>query len=122
VQLVRSLGHWLVAAAVLAVGLLLTWMLTHRQLLANEQMQRERLSQAVSATTEALAQRVRAYADLVAGVRDLFLANPQLTWRQFDRVARGRDFPRDYPELRHLTFTRVVGAAELPAFEQRLRD
>jgi len=122
VQLVRSLGHWVVAAAVLAVGLLLTWMLTHRQLLANEQMQRERLSQAVSATTDALAQRVRAYADLVAGVRDLFLANPQLTWRQFDRVARGRDFPRDYPELRHLTFTRVVGAAELPAFEQRLRD
>jgi len=122
VQLVRSLGHWVVAAAVLAVGLLLTWMLTHRQLLANEQMQRERLSQAVSATTDAFAQRVRAYADVVAGVRDLFLANPQLTWRQFDRAARARDFPRDYPELRHLTFARAVGAGDLPAFEQRLRD
>src|SRR5690606_3990998 len=103
-------------------GLLLTWMLTHRQLLANEQMRRERLSQAVSATTGALAQRVRAHADLVAGVRDLFLANPRLPWRQFDRVARARDFPGDYPELRYLTFARAVGAGELPAVEQRLRD
>ena len=121
-QMVRSLGHWMAAAAVLAAGLLLTWMLAHRQQAANEQTQRERFLQAASATTDALARRMRAYADVVAGARDLFLANPQLTWRQFDRVAQGRDLRGNYPEMRSLTFARAVGTGELPAFEQRLRE
>ena len=120
-QVLRRLGHWMVAAVVLAAGLLLTWMLADRQQRANERTQQERFGQAVNAATAALTQRLRAYSDMVADARDLFLANPQLTWRQFDRVVQGRDVRGDYPEVRNLTFTRAVGAAELPAFEQRLR-
>ncbi|QXL84491.1 EAL domain-containing protein [Comamonas sp. NLF-1-9] len=115
------MGHWLAGAGVLLAGLLLAWTLAHRQQLANERMAAERFGQAVTATTEALSRRLEACSAIVAGVRDLFAVDPDLDWRRFDRVLQARGFRAHYPELRTLSFTRVVAAQDLPAMEERLR-
>jgi len=121
VPLLRPAAHWLTVAAILFAGAAVTWLLVRQQQLASAHIAEERFIQDVEESTEALRQRVRAHADVVAGVRDLFLANPQLTWQQFERVARERDWHRSYPELRNLTFARHASTEELPALERQLQ-
>ena len=118
--LLRHAAHWLTAAAILVVGAAVTWLLVRQQQLANEQAAQERFAKEVSAATDVLAARLKGHANVVAGMRDLFTAAPDLSWRRFERVADERGFQRAYPEIRRLSFARRVPRAELAVFEQRL--
>ena len=116
----RPAAHWLTAAAILIAGAAVTWLLVLQQSSTNEHAAQERFAKEVSAANDILAARLKGHANIVAGMRDLFTAAPDLGWQRFGQVADERDFQRAYPEIRRLSFARRVAQADLPAFEQRL--
>ncbi|ODS92759.1 MAG: hypothetical protein ABS45_06055 [Comamonas sp. SCN 65-56] len=116
----RPAAHWLTAAAILIAGAAVTWLLVLQQRSTNEHAAQERFANEVNAATDILAARLKGHANIVAGMRDLFTAAPDLGWQRFNRVADERDFQRAYPEMRRLSFARRVPQADLPAFERRL--
>lgn len=117
----RSRGFWRASVAVVLLGWGVTALLVQQQLHTDAALAQARLVDEVRSSTDALAQRMASYAEVVASARDMFIVNPALTHQQFDLVASAHDFRQRYPELRNLSFARLVPAADLPAFEQRLQ-
>ncbi len=114
-------SHWLVAGTVLLVGLGLTAWLVHYQTQANGKVVQQRFEHEAGAATDAIRARVTAYSDLVAGVRDLYLATPDMGHRRFERILSGRQLRERYPEIRNISFARFATTDQLPALEQSLQ-
>ena len=107
--------------AVALVGLALTYALVQQQRSASETIANVRFTEEVRSSANAIEQRIVAYTEIVAGMGDLFLVNPDLGYRDFERVAAERSIRQRYPEIRNLHFSRWVPTQGLPAFTQRLR-
>ncbi len=97
-----------------------TSVVVQQQRQSNATLAYTRFSEEARSSTDALEQRMAAYAEVVASARDMFIVNPALNYQQFALVARAHNFRQRYPELRNLSFARAVAHAQLPAFEQRL--
>ncbi|WP_066456495.1 bifunctional diguanylate cyclase/phosphodiesterase [Castellaniella caeni] len=117
----RVIRQWWPSILLGALGLALTLALVRQQIAAAEAVSEVRFSEEVRSSSDAIAQRLVAYADVVAGLRDLFLVNPDLSREQFQRVVAAHDVRRNYPEIVNLSFVRWVTAEQLPAYEARLR-
>ena len=117
-RVLRSWGPGLVVAA---AGLAASIWLARQQQAAGEAIAQVRFTEEARSSANAIAQRVAAYSEIVSGLRDLFLVHPQLSRAEFERVVAERRLALRYPEIRNLSFVRRVAAADLPAFEARLR-
>ena len=82
----RQCGHWLTAAVIVVTGWGLTYGLVEQQRQANATLAQVRFTQEVRSSTDALSQRIAAYTEFTAGLRDLFLVNPYLRFDQFQQV------------------------------------
>lgn len=111
---------WL-SGMVLLVGLALTGVLVQRQCAADAALAEVRFAQEIRSSTDALAQRIVAYTEAVAGLRDLFLIDPELDFAQFQQVAMTHNLRQSYPEIRNVTFVRRVLPQELDAYAARMR-
>ena len=92
--------------AVALVGLALTYALVQQQRSASETIANVRFTEEVRSSANAIEQRIVAYTEIVSGMRDLFLVNPDLGYRDFERVAAERSIRQRYPEIRNLHFSR----------------
>ncbi|WP_323017186.1 EAL domain-containing protein [Castellaniella sp.] len=113
--------HWWPGLAVALLGLLLTAGLVRHQVQAVRSVAQIRFSEEVRSSTDALAQRIVAIREIVAGLRGLFLIDPDLDRSQFERVVAGHGVRSHYPELINLSFVRWVKAADLLAYQARLQ-
>lgn len=120
--ILRAVVHWLPAIGVAMLGLVLTHVLAEQQRTSVERVAQARHAEQVEAAVNAVNQRILAYTEVVAGMRDLYLVDPALDYRQFERIAAGHDVRVSYPEIRNLSFTRRVPAAGRSVFEQRMRE
>ncbi len=118
----RKHGYWVVGAIVALATATLTYVLVQQQRSANTALAQERFTEEVHASTGALMQHMAGYTEVVAGLRDLFFINPYLTYAEFSQVADTRKGHDNYPEIRNLSFSRRVVAAELPIFTERMRQ
>lgn len=114
--------QWWPGLVVALLGAALTIGLVRHQQQAVRTVVQIRFSEEVRSSTDALAQRIVAIREIVAGLRDLFLIDPDLDRSQFERVVAGHDVRAHYPELINLSFVRWVQAADLPAYQARLGD
>ncbi|MFT0533867.1 EAL domain-containing protein [Castellaniella hirudinis] len=117
----QGFKQWWVGALVCLVGWGITAILARQQLDAAQATRQARFSHEVQASTQAIAQRVSSYTQVVAGFRDLFLVRPNLSRSQFEQVAQRHDIPDVYPEFVNLSFVRYVPAPQLPDYERRMR-
>ncbi len=117
----RTFNLWFPGVVAALFGLGLTYGLVQQQRDAGRSIAQIRFSEEVRSSSDAIAQRIVAYAEVVAGLRDLFMVNPELDDQLFGRVVAQHDVRKNYPELVNLSFVRWVPAAELPAYEARLR-
>ena len=112
----------LLGGVVLLLGLIVTYAVVRHQRAADATLAEMRFLDEVRSSTEAIAQRVVAQTEVVAGLRDLFLINPYLDFAQFLQVADAHDVRPSYPEIQHLAFVRHVLPEALPAYAQRMRE
>ncbi len=82
--------------AVALVGLALTYAPAQQQRSASETIANVRFTEEVRSSANAIEQRIVAYTRSVAAMRDLFVVNPDLGYRDFE-ARRGRAF--DTPAL-----------------------
>ncbi len=75
----------------------------------------------VSDAQDAIATRIRAYADLLVGIRGLFLAENSIGRGEFRRYVQSLDLDRRYPGIQVIHFSRRIPAAQRSAFEARVR-
>lgn len=118
----RRYGHWLTGSVIALTGWALTYGLVEQQRTADENLAQVRFTEEVRSSTDAIAQRLSAYTEVVSGLRDLFLINPNLRFEQFEQVAAAHNHPRNYPEIRNLSFSRRVPANALPHYLQRMQE
>lgn len=117
----RAFACWVPGLAVVAVGLALTYGLVQKRIATDAATAQLRFNQEVRSSTDAISQRIAAYTEVVAGLRDLFIINPYLTSHQFDQVVGKHGVRERYPEIKNLSFVRKVADAALPAFEAGMR-
>jgi diguanylate cyclase (GGDEF)-like protein/PAS domain S-box-containing protein len=117
----RTLRHWVPGLVVAVAGLAASAWLVRQQEAVGEAIAKARFEDEARASADAISQRITAYTEIVSGLRDLFLVNPALSQAEFDRVVAARELQHRYPEIKNLSFVRWVPAADLPAFEARLR-
>ena len=117
----RTFSFWFPGLVVAIFGFGLTYGLAQQQRDAGRSIAQLRFSEEVRSSSDAIAQRIVAYAEVVAGLRDLFMVNPDLDDALFDRVVAQHDVRKNYPELVNLSFVRWVPDDELSAYESRLR-
>lgn len=117
----QMLKQWLPSLVVALLGLGLTAGVVRQQAQAVRTLAQVRFSEEVRSSTDALAQRIVAIREIVAGMRDLFLIDPDLRRDQFDDVVAGHEMRLQYPELINLSFVRWVKAADLPGYRARLQ-
>lgn len=118
----REKGVAWLGGLVLLIGLALTYALVARQRSADVTLMEARFSDEVRASTDALSQRLLAHTEVVAGLRDLFLIDPQLDFSRFHLVGMTHDVRQSYPEIRNATFARRVLPQELPAYAKRMQE
>ena len=118
----RQCGHWLTAAVIVVTGWGLTYGLVEQQRQANATLAQVRFTQEVRSSTDALSQRIAAYTEFTAGLRDLFLVNPYLRFDQFQQVTSIHNVGENYPEIRSLSFVRRVPQQALPAYAKRMQE
>ncbi|WP_298015118.1 EAL domain-containing protein [uncultured Castellaniella sp.] len=112
--------QWWPGLLVALLGSVVTVALVRHQTQAVRTVAQIRFSEEVRSSTDALAQRIVAIREIVAGVRDLFLIDPDLRRDQFEQVVAGHEVRAHYPELINLSFVRWVRAADLPGYRARL--
>lgn len=117
----RTFSLWFPGIVAALFGLGLTYGLVQQQREAGRSIAQLRFSEEVRSSSDAISQRIVAYAQVVAGLRDVFMVNPDLDDALFGRVVAQHEVRRNYPELVNLSFVRWVPAAELPAYEALLR-
>ncbi len=109
--------YWVAGACVLAVGVLVSVVLSTEQARQLAVVEQQRFDQHASEFRLVLRNRLANYTELVAGLRGLFVANPQLTRSQFNRVAAQLDPLSRNAGVVNLSFTRWVHGNGRAAFE-----
>ncbi|MDT8990467.1 CHASE domain-containing protein [Curvibacter sp. APW13] len=112
---------WAMATLVFAIGASASALWVWRAQGENAALAHARFVERADAFSEALAQRVDAYTDIAFGLRGLFLANPNLSRRDFVLAAQRLDIANRHPEIKNLAFTRYVRGADKDAFVARVR-
>ena len=115
------LWRWLPSLGVALAGIVGCAVLWWQQTQATQEVAQARLERRAGDVAQALQTRMGAYDDLLQGMRNLLVLDPQLTRAQFERAAVGIDLQVRHPGVRNVHFTRWVVGAERTAFEARAR-
>ncbi len=109
------------AVVVLVIGIVLSAAAAY---LVARQLEREarlRFESAVSDAQAAIESRIRAYANVVDGIRGLFIATETVSRDQFRRYIESLDLDRRYPGIQVIHYSRRITAAQRPAFVATVR-
>lgn len=117
----RKHGHLIVAAIILFIGLIITTALFLNQKKIINNLVNVRFSEEVRSTTDAIEQRMLAYSEIVAGIRDLFLVKPDLGQDKFNFVISNHNVMQSYTEIKSITFTRPVLARNLSDYINEIK-
>ncbi len=119
--LARFYRHPSAAWLVLATGFVLS--AASAYLLAGQVAREARLKldSAASDAKVAIESRINAYADVLLGVRGLFISDNTVNRVEFKRYIDSLDLNRRYPGIQVIHYSRRITAAERPAFEAMVR-
>ncbi len=115
-------SHASTAFAVLALGIVLSAAAAYWT--AN-QVQREvrlKFESAVKQAHAAVDSRIRAYSDVLLGVRGLFIASNSLSRDKFRDYVDSLDLNRRYPGILAVNYAHRITAGQKPAFEAAVRN
>ena len=76
----------------------------------------------VAEAEDAIETRIRSYADLLLGVRALFVASDSVTRDEFQTYVASLDLNHRYPGIQVIHFAQRIPAEERPAFEEMVRN
>jgi PAS domain S-box-containing protein len=119
--LARFYSHPSAAWLVLATGFVLS---AAAAFLLAGQVEREarlKFDSAASDAKVAIESRINAYADVLLGVRGLFISDNSVNRVEFKRYIDSLDLNRRYPGIQVIHYSRRISAAERPAFEAMVR-
>jgi len=109
------------AYVVLSVGILLSLAAVY---LAEKQVEYEarlKFQGTVSDWPDAIEARIRAYADILLGIRGLYIAADAVSRAQFRSYIESLDLNRRYPGVQVIHYGQRIAASERRAFEEALR-
>ena len=104
------------AYVVLAIGVVLSLALAGWTARLVERESRQKFENYAADARAAIDARIRAYSNLLLGVRGLFVAHPA-NRTEFRRFITSFDLTRRYPGAQVIHFSRRISAAEKQAFE-----
>ncbi|MBY0271485.1 MAG: CHASE domain-containing protein [Burkholderiales bacterium] len=108
--------------AVLAAGLVLTAIAWNATRLQARNETATRFAAVTSDARDAIESRVRAYSEILMGVRALYLAHEgDFSGREFSGYVAGLDLPRRYPGIQVIHYAQRVTSRERAAFEAAAR-
>src|SRR5688572_5611345 len=119
--LARIYSHASAAWVVLVAGLLLSAAAAYQVKRQVERENRLQFEAAVSDANATIGARINDYADVLRGVRALFIAADSIDRRAFKRYVDSLELNRRYPGIQVLHFSRRISHAERPAFEAQVR-
>jgi diguanylate cyclase (GGDEF)-like protein/PAS domain S-box-containing protein len=119
--LARLYSHASAAWLVLAAGLLLSAAAAYQVKRQVERENRLQFNGTVSDANAAIGARINDYADVLRGVRALFIAADGIDRRAFKRYVDSLQLDQRYPGIQVLHFSRRISHAERPAFEALVR-
>ena len=79
-------------------------------------------SDVVAEAEDAIETRIRAYSDVLLGVRALFVASDSVTREEFQTYIASLDLNRRYPGIQVIHYAQRVPAAQRQAFEEMVRN
>lgn len=120
-RFLRKYVHITGATIILLLGLIITAALFINQRNTINNIVDVRFTEEVRSTTDAIEQRMVAYSEVVAGVRDLFLINPNLSHDQFEFIVSNHNVIKNYPEIQNIAFVRPVYDHELSDYTEKIR-
>ncbi|HET7596886.1 MAG TPA: PAS domain S-box protein, partial [Burkholderiales bacterium] len=121
VRLTGILSRTSTAYIVLAAGLMLTAAaayLAERQVLHEARLKFEGV---VSDWPDAIEARIRAYADILLGIRGMYIAADSVSRAEFHEYIKSLDLDRRYPGVQVIHYGRRISAAERASFEAEAR-
>lgn len=121
VRLTGILSRTSTVYIVLAAGLLLTAAaayLAERQVLHEARLKFEGV---VSDWPDAIEARIRAYADILLGIRGMYIAADSVSRAEFHEYIKSLDLDRRYPGVQVIHYGRRISAAERASFEAEAR-
>ena len=113
--------HASASLAVLAIGVALSAMAAYVVAGRLEREERLAFETEVGDAQNAITSRVRAYSDLLLGIRGLFVAENTVGRAEFRRYVDSLDLDRRYPGVQVIHYGRRITAAQRPAFEAMVR-
>ncbi|MBI4206195.1 MAG: PAS domain S-box protein [Betaproteobacteria bacterium] len=106
----------------LAIGIVLSAAAAY---LATRQIEHEarlKFEGAVSDSPEAIEARIRAYSDILLGIRGMYIADSSVSRREFRSYINSLDLNRRYPGVQVIHYSQRIPAAQKQAFEERVRN
>jgi CHASE1-domain containing sensor protein len=120
--IVTTLRNWGWGLFVGLLGLIASTYFAFAQYRSIQQLEDERLKQALYTFSESLNHRIDAYTEIAFGLRSLFVVNPATNRKAFEEAVVRLDVEKRYPGIKNIAFTRYVPASQKQAFESSVRS
>src|SRR4051812_31145910 len=109
------------AFAVLAIGIVLSVAAAYWTSIQVERQASQKFEYEVMNVRDEIESRIQSYADVLLGIRALFLASETVTRDEFKNYIASLDLDRRYPGIQVIHYGRRLTAAEKPQFEAAVR-
>ena len=120
-KLTNIASHFATAAAVLAIGLLLSAAGSHWAAIYLEREAKAKFEIAVADAEDGIERRIQAYADVLHGVRGLFSASESVSRDAFRRYVSSLNLDQRYPGIQLVAFNRRVPFERKRDYEAAVR-
>ncbi len=115
-------SHAATALVVLAIGLVLSAAASYWAAHQVERDAKAQFESAVNDARDAVETRLRAYSDVLLGIRGLFAASDSVTRSAFRDYIDSLDLNRRYAGIQVIHYSQRITAAQKPAFEAVVRN
>ncbi|MEO8441553.1 MAG: PAS domain S-box protein, partial [Betaproteobacteria bacterium] len=120
-RIVPVLSHAATPFIVLAIGIVLSAAVAYWTASQSEREARQTFEYEVINARDEIESRIHSYADVLLGVRALFLASESVTRDEFRDYIMSLDLDRRYPGIQVIHYGQHLTAAQRPAFEAAVR-
>ncbi len=120
-KLTRVLAHAATAYVVLALGFALSVAAAYWRTIQAEHAARQNFDDTVSDARDAVAARIQEHADVLLGIRGLFIAVYPISREKFRDYIASLDLSRRYPGIQVIHYSQHLVAAQRQAFEAMVR-
>ena len=121
-KLTDAVSHAATALVVLAVGGILSVAAAYWMSNQVEREARLRFENAVTDAHNAVESHIRAYSDVLLGVRGLFIASNSVTRDEFRGYIESLELTRRYPGIQGINYGQRITATQKQAFETKVRN